>query len=108
MNKGIFVGRLAKEARFNGTEKSVMCRFTLIDNEYAGKDGKGDAVERKVAIPFTAFGKTAKVINEHVAVGDQLIVSYRVQNNDYEKDGVMTYGFSFVVDEFEFGAKKKA
>jgi len=107
MNKGIFVGRLAREAGFKETEKSVVCRFTLINNEYAGKDGNGDAVERKVAIPFTAFGKIAKVVNEHVKVGDQLIVSYHVQNNDYEKDGAMTYSFSFVVDELDFGAKKK-
>jgi len=107
MNKGMFVGRLAKEAKFNETEKSAVCRFTLIANEYAGKDNKGDAVERKVAIPFTAFGRIATVVNEHVKVGDQLIVSYHVQNNDYEKDGVMTYGFSFVVDEFDFGAKSR-
>ena len=104
MNKGFFTGRLAKGAKLL---ESGVCYFTLINNEYAGRDDKGEAVERKVAVSFTAFGKVAKAIADHTGSGDQLIVNYRIQNNNTEKDGEIAYNYSFIVDEFEFGAKNR-
>jgi len=106
MNKGSFVGRIAKAPVFRDGGRTPVCFFTLIRNEYAGKDEvTGDArEERKVAIPFTIFGSRAKTISEHAYVGDQLVVEYRLVNNDREVQGETEYGFSFIVDDFEFGA----
>ncbi len=105
MNQGTFTGRVAKAPNFRDGGRTPVCYFTLIRNEYAGRDGEsGEARERKVAISFTAFDKKAKAIADNVYVGDQLIVSYRVANNDREQAGEVEYGFSFIVDDFEFGA----
>jgi single-strand DNA-binding protein len=87
-----------------GGGTTQVCYFTLLKNEFAGKDDKGDSQERKVAISFTAFGKKAELISEQVCAGDQLIVGYRVANNDREQNGAVTYNFSFIVEEFDFGA----
>lgn len=104
-NKGTFTGRVAKAPNFRDGGRTPVCYFTLIRNEYAGKDEGGDATERKVAVPFTVFGAKAKAIADHVYVGDQLIVDFRLVNNDREMAGGDTeYGHSFIVDEFEFGA----
>lgn len=105
-NKGHFTGRVAKAPQFRDGGRTPVCYFTLIRNEYAGHDEGGEAKERKVAIPFTAFGNKAKAISEHVFVGDQLIVEYRLANNDRpaEAGGEPEYGYSFIVDDFEFGA----
>ena len=108
MNKGFFTGRVAKSPIFRDAGKTPVCYFTLILNEYAGKDDGGQDVERKVAISFTAFGKKAQVIAEHALVGDQLIVLYHLANNDREQNNQMEYGFSFIVDEFDFGAPGEA
>jgi len=107
MNKGFFTGQLAKAPVFRNGGKAPVCYFTLICNEYAGTDQGGDAQERKVAIPFTAFGAKAKAINEHVFVGDQLMIEYRLANNDREMEGQTEYGFSFILDDFDFGAPGK-
>ena len=106
MNKGFFTGRVAKQPvlRNGGTDTTPVCFFTLLNNDFVGKDDKGASLERTVAISFTVFGNKAKLIAEQVCVGDQLIVCYRVMNNDREKDGAVTYNFSFIVDEFSFGA----
>ncbi|RUR71856.1 single-stranded DNA-binding protein [Variovorax guangxiensis] len=106
MNKGSFVGRIAKAPVYRDGGRTPVCFFTLIRNEYAGKDeATGDArEERKVAIPFTIFGARAKTISEFAYVGDQLVVEYRLVNNDREVQGETEYGYSFIVDDFEFGA----
>jgi len=103
-NKGTFTGRVAKAPVFRDGGKTPVCYFTLIRDEYAGHDQGGDAQERKVAIPFTAFAGKAKAISENVFVGDQLIIDYRLANNDRPNGGEIEYGYSFIVDDFEFGA----
>ena len=39
--------------------------------------------------------------------GDQLIVDYRIENNNFQKDGEDVYGYNFVVEDFTFGAPGK-
>jgi single-strand DNA-binding protein len=99
MQSNIFAGRVAADPETNGQENSVT-RLTLMTNEYTG-EGKD---ERTVSIPFTAFGKRGEVIANNVRKGDQLIVTYRIENNRWQKDGVDQYGYNFIIQDFEFGA----
>ena len=108
MNEGSFTGRVAKSPTFRDAAKTPVCYFKLILNEYAVKDEESHDFERKVAIPFTAFGKKAQVFAEHALVGDQLIVFYHLADYDREQNSQMEYGFSFIVDEFDFGAPGEA
>lgn len=108
MQSNIFTGRLAKAPTLTGSDNRAVCRFTLMENEYAGKDKEtGDARERTVALPLTAFGSRAQAVAKNALKGDQLIVEYRVENNQYDKDGETVYGFNFVVEDFSFGAPGK-
>jgi single-strand DNA-binding protein len=104
MNKAMFAGRVARAPHFRDGGRTPVCHVTLIANEYVGRDDTGDVRERRVAIPFTAFDARARAIADHVYVGDQLIVEYRVVNNDRDVDGDTEYGFSFVIEQFDFGA----
>lgn len=104
MNTLIYTGRLASapEARQHGD--TTVAKLTLIRNEYAGKDGKGQARERVVSVQFTAFNGVAEALAKHARKGDQLIVDAGLENNNYEKDDVKHYGYNFVIRSFEFGA----
>ncbi|HET9641857.1 MAG TPA: single-stranded DNA-binding protein [Burkholderiaceae bacterium] len=105
MNHFHFEGRLAKAPAVSGSSDRAYCKFTLIRNEYAGKDDEsGQTFEREVAIQFTAFRRKAEAIAKHCRKGDQLLVTARVENNNYEKDGQPHYGLSFLVEDFSFGA----
>jgi single-strand DNA-binding protein len=104
MNDCYFEGRLVKEPKLlDAPGKKPVCYFTLKRDEYAGQDSDGTRT-REVAIPFTSFTGQAKAIAAHARVGDQLFVHYRVENNVREKNGVTEYGFSFIVEKFDFGA----
>jgi len=105
MNHFHFTGRVAKAVTLSGQGDRAVAKFTLIRNQYAGKDEGGDAIERMVAIQFTAFRKKAEAIAKNFFKGDQMIVAARVENNNYtDKDGADHYDFAFIVDDFEFGA----
>ena len=106
MNTFLFVGRLAGsvDVRYSAAGTPV-AKFTLISNEYAGKDEQGAPKERTTSIAFVAFGGKAEAIGKHCHKGDQLILDARVENHHYtDNDGVERYGFNFVVEGFDFGA----
>lgn len=109
-NKGFYTGRLAKAVELTRHAGDVVvAKFTLMRNENMGKDEQGNARdERVVALQFTAFGGRAEAISNHVMVGDALQVEYRIENNNYKKDGVDQFGHNFVIEEFEFGAPGEA
>lgn len=105
MNHFHFTGRLAKAVTLSGQGDRAVAKFTLIRNQYAGKDDGGDAIEKTVAIQFTAFRKKAEAIAKNFFKGDQMVVVARIENDNYtDKDEVERYGFSFVVEDFDFGA----
>lgn len=108
MNKGFFTGRVARAPVLRGGAKTPVCFFTLIRNEFAGRDEGGEARERQVAIPFTIFGVRAEALAKHAFEGDQLIVEYHLQNNNQGEGDDKEYGYSFVVEDFDFGAPGKA
>lgn len=95
-----FLGRVAAAPTTQGNDDKAVTKFVLMRNEYAGKDRE----ERTVAIQFTAFRNKAEAIAKHVNKGDQLFVTFRIENNNYQKDGEDVFGFNFIVEDFEFCA----
>lgn len=103
-NTLVFVGRLSAAPSLKNSGKKAVAKLVLIRNEYAGTDNEGETKERTVSAQFTAFGGMAETLAKNAMKGDQLIVTARVQNNNYEKDGEKVYGFDFVIEGFEYGA----
>jgi single-strand DNA-binding protein len=110
MQHNTFIGNLAKAATITGSGDRAVCKFTLISNEYAGKDkDSGEARQRMVSIQFTAFRQKGEAIAQYALKGDQLIVHYRIENNRYtdKASGEEVYGYNFIVEDFGFGAPGK-
>lgn len=101
-----FTGRVAKAPTLTGNGDKAVCKVTLIRNDYAGKDdATGEKREKVTSIQFTAFRAKAEAITKHCHKGDQLIVTARIETNNYtDKDNVEHYGYNFIIDDFEFGA----
>lgn len=102
MQNNLFVGRLSADPESAG---ETVTRFTLIANEFAGKDEAGNTKERKVAIPFVAFGNDAKFILNYGKKGEKVLVNYRIENNVFSRNGKQggekVYGYNFIVKEIE-------
>ena len=99
-----FVGRLARTPELKTHGDVSVCHFTLLRDDYAGKDDAGEAKKKTVGIPFVAFGSTSANIAKYCFKGDQLLVTARIENDSWDKEGEKQYGYNFIVDDFEFGA----
>lgn len=55
----------------------------------------------------SCWGKLAEIIEKHCAKGTKLLISGRLKNNNYEKDGQKVYSNEIAIDSMEFLETKK-
>ena len=108
MNKVILMGRLTRdpEVRYSqGASQTTVGRFSIAVDRRFKRDGEPDAD----FFDCTAFGKQAEFVERYLHKGTKIVLSGRIQNNNYtNKDGQMVYGVRVMVDEIEFAESKNA
>jgi len=109
MNKLILMGRLTRdpEIRYSqGANPMAVARFRLaVDRRFKRA---GDAAEADF-LPCTAFGKQAEFVERYLKQGTKILLSGRIQNNNYtDREGNKVYSFQVIAEEMEFAESKKA
>lgn len=108
MNKVILMGRLTRdpEIRYSqGANASAVARFSIAVDRRFKRDGEPDAD----FFNCTAFGKQAEFVEKYLKKGTKMLVSGRVQNDNYtNKDGQTVYSVQIIVDELEFAESKNS
>lgn len=106
MNKVILTGKLARDpvmSIVNGETGVTVTKFDVAVNRRKSKD-------EEVNVDFihcTSFGKQAEFINQYFKKGTGIILTGRIQNNNYtNKNGDKVYGFNIIVEDVEFAQKK--
>ncbi|MDP9090073.1 MAG: single-stranded DNA-binding protein [Pseudomonadota bacterium] len=103
------VGNLAKEPELAMKGDTTYTKICLVGNDYAGKDEDGNAREAVTSAYFVAFEALGEAIAKNARIGDQLIVQAQVRSNNWtDKHGEKRYDYSFVIQNFRFGAPGKA
>lgn len=89
------LGRLTKDVEtIIGKDGRAIAKFTLAVNE--GKD-------RTSFHDFTAFGRVAEVLTDHVKKGQMIFVNEGYIKNDvYEKEGKKVYSKNLICNSFKF------
>ena len=102
------VGNLAHDPELAEKGDSTYTRIRLVGNDYAGKDLQGNPRETSTALTFVAFDSLGEVIARTARTGDQLILQAQIRANNWtDKDGVIQYDLTFVIQDFRFGAPGK-
>ena len=103
MNRVIEVGRLTRDPELRTTTagKSV-CSFTLAVDRPRNKDG----VKEADFFRCKAFGKQGEMIAFYKGKGDMLAIDGRLQNNNWEKDGIRHYSDEIIVARADFLGKE--
>jgi single-strand DNA-binding protein len=99
------VGNLANDPELAIKGDITYTKVCLVGNDYAGKDAHGNAREAVTSVYFVAFESLGEVIAKNARKGDQLIVQAQIRSNNWtDKDGEKQYDYSFVIQNFRFGA----
>lgn len=108
MNKVILMGRLTRdpEVRYSqGSSTTTVARLSLAVDRRFKREGEPDAD----FFNCTAFGKQAEFVERFLKKGTKIVVSGRVQNDNYtNKDGQMVYSVQMLLDEIEFAESKNS
>jgi single-strand DNA-binding protein len=103
------VGNLARDPESASKGGTAYTRICLIGNDYAGKDEHGNAREAVTSVYFVAFESLGDAIAKNARKGDQLILQAQVRSNNWtDKEGEKQYDYSFVIQNFRFGAPGRA
>jgi single-strand DNA-binding protein len=102
------VGNLAKNPELAVKGDTSYTRICLVGNDYAGKDEQGNVREAVTSLWFVAFESLGEAIAKNARKGDQLILQAHIRSNNWiDKEGEKQYDYSFVVQNFRFGAPGK-
>ena len=108
MQKWIGIGRLVRnpEIRYSQGEKPCcFAKFTLAVNRRFKRENEPDAD----FISFTAFGKTAEVIEKYFTKGMKMEVVGEIRTGSYtNKDGVKVYTTEVAAGEVGFAESKQS
>ncbi len=108
MNKVILMGRLTRDPEVRdsqGTNPLTIARFSLAVDRRFKRDGE-DSTD---FFNCTAFGKQADFVSKYLVKGTKVLVTGRVQNDNYtNKDGAKVYSVQIICEEIEFAESKNA
>lgn len=104
MNRAILIGRLTKDPEIRTSGNYTIASFSLAVDRKFKRDGEPEAD----FFNCTAFNKTAEFVEKYCKKGTKMVVEGRIQNDNYEKDGVKHYGVKIMVDSLEFAESKSA
>lgn len=103
MNKILLCGRLTRDPETRTTGTTTVARYTLAVDRKFKQDGQPDAD----FFNCTAFGKAAEFAEKYLKQGTKIIVSGRIQSDNYTKqNGEKVYGWQVIAEEQEFAESK--
>lgn len=110
MNHINLTGRLTEEPRITystGAEPVAHAFFYFaVPDMSMKKDNQGNYPTD--FFRCSTWGKLAEVVEKHCTKGTKLLISGRLKNNNYEKDGQKIYSNEIVIDSLEFLETKKS
>lgn len=106
MNKIILMGRLTRnpEVRYSqGQNSMAIATFSVAVNRKFKRENEPEAD----FFNCTAFGKQAEFVEKYLKQGTKILLSGRVQNDNYtNKEGHKVYSTRIMAEEIEFAESK--
>ena len=102
------IGNLAKDPEPNIKGDKQYTRLCLVSTDFAKAEEEGAPREHVTTLWLVAFGAVGEAIAKNARKGDQLFLQCRMRSNTWVKHGDKQYDYSFVVENFRFGAPGKA
>lgn len=106
MNKIILMGRLTRdpEIRYSqGDSPMAIARYSIAVDRRFKRNGE----QETDFFNCTTFGKQAEFVERYLKKGTKVVVSGRLQNDNYtNKEGQKVYSVQIITEEIEFAESK--
>ena len=105
MNKVILMGNLTRDPEISYSQNSnlAIARFSIAVNRRFARDGE----DNTDFFNCTAFGKTAEFVEKYFHKGSRMLLSGRVENDNYtNKNGEKVYSVRIIAEDIEFAERK--
>lgn len=104
MNKVILLGRLCKDPEVSSsTSGTTFARYSIAVDRKFKKEGEPEAD----FFNCVSFNKQAEFVERYLKKGTKVVVTGRLQNNNYtNKDGQKVYDIRVMAEEIEFAESK--
>ena len=101
-SKAIITGNITRDPELRTTPSgSQVCSFSVAVNRNY-KDSSGESKEDVSFIDCSAWGKAAEIISQYAKKGTGILVSGRLDQRSWEKDGQKHSRVEIVVEDFNF------
>ena len=110
MNQITITGRLTEEPKTTYSTGAEPVAHSFFNFAVPDMSMKKDA-EGNYPTDFfrcSVWGKRAEIVEKHCTKGTKLLISGRLKNNNYEKNGQKVYSNEIVIDSLEFLEVKKS
>lgn len=98
MNKIILTGNICRDIEVKYyNDKKYIKNTIAVRRDYKNKEGNYDSD----FFPFTVWGVQSEFLEKYAKKGDKIIISGKMLNNNYEKDGQMVYSNDIQVETIE-------
>lgn len=105
MNKIIMMGRLTRDPEVRSAGTTLVAKFSLAVNRKYKKEGEPEAD----FFNCIAFGKQAEFVEKYLHKGIKMLISGRIQNNNYtNRDGQKVYSVQIIVEELDFAESRSS
>lgn len=104
MNKVILMGNLTREPNIRYAQDGMaIAGFSIAVNRRFAKEKEKDAD----FFSCTAFGKTAEFVEKYLHQGSKILLTGRLQNDNYtNREGEKVFAVKVMVEELEFAGAK--
>lgn len=100
VNKVFLLGRVGKDPDVRHYETGSFANFSLATSERY-KDKTGSAQERTEWHSIVVAGKMAKIVEDYVKKGTQLMIEGRIRTRKYEQNGQDKYITEIITERME-------
>ena len=107
MNKVILMGNLTRDPEISYSQGSntAFARFAIAVSRRFQRDNE----DNTDFFNCTAFGKTAEFVEKYFHKGSRMLLSGRVENDNYtNKNGENVYSVRIIVEEVDFAERKSS
>jgi single-strand DNA-binding protein len=102
MNRFEIIGNLGRAPEIRYTPAGIAVASLNIGTTRHFKDSAGNRQEQTTWLRVTVFGKSAENAEKYLDKGNKIYAAGRIENDEWEKDGVKHYGHSFIAQEIEY------